>query len=344
MNARVLEQLLVPVVGAPMAGGVSTPLLVAAVSDAGGLGMLAAGYRTPEQLAADLVHTRDLTDRLFGVNLFVPSTPPPDRTAHEAAVERYHDRLAPEAAALGVQPGRPSWVDTDHWADKVLLVETLAPAVVSCTFGVPDAGTVDRWHRAGIEVHVTVTDLDEARAAAQSGADALVLQGHEAGGHRGTHQVAKEPTFIDHLGLLETVAPEVDLPLVAAGGVTTPGDTRRALAAGASAVQVGTALLLATQAGTSATVRAALADPDLAERVTTRVFTGRVAGALRNGFVDRHEGHAPAVFPVVDQLTKPLRAAAAAAGDVHGTHVWAGAGWRACREAPAAQIVAGLAP
>lgn len=335
-----LEQVDLPVVGAPMAGGVSTPLLVAAVSDAGGLGMLGAGYQTPERLAADLVNVRDLTDRPFGVNLFVPHRL--DRAALEPQVEAYRERIAGEARALGVEPGLPSWDDTDHWADKVLLVETLAPAVVSCTFGVPEPETVARWQAAGSEVHVTVTSAAEARAALACGPDALVIQGQEAGGHRGTHDPAVEPEPIDHLGLLEQLADTVDVPLIAAGGITTPGDVRRALDAGAGAVQIGTALLLATESGASATYRRALRDPSLTTRATTRAFSGRVAGAVANAWTQRY-ADAPPAFPVVDQLTKPLRRAAAEQGDVQRIHVWAGTGWRAAQDRPAAEIVRELA-
>lgn len=334
-----LHDLEAPVVGAPMAGGVSVPPLVAAVSEAGGLGMLPAGYRTPEQLAADLVDVQDLTDRPFGVNLFVPDRP--RREEHEAAVAAYREALLPRAAALGVDPGTPSWGSTDHWEDKVALVETFAPAVVSCTFGVPDADAVARWRAAGSEVHVTVTSGAEALAAHAAGADVLVLQGQEAGGHRGTHDAPADPEVVDHLGLLEVVraGPAGELPLVAAGGVTTSGDVRRALAAGAVAVQVGTALLLSDESGASSTYRRALRDPSLTERVTTRAFTGRVAGALRNAFVDELGGVAPSAFPVVGQVSGPVRRAAAAAGEVQWTHVWAGVGWRACQERPAAEIV-----
>lgn len=338
----VVDALEVPVVGAPMAGGVSTPLLAAAVSDAGGLGMLAAGYRTPEQLAADLVHTRDLTSRPFGVNLFVPHRV--DRRRHEPAVTAYREALLPLAHDLGTDPGLPTWGGTDHWDDKVALVETLAPAVVSCTFGVPDADVVARWRAAGCEVHITVTSAREAAAAVAAGADALVLQGAEAGGHRASHDPEAEPEMIDHLGLLETVRATTELPLVAAGGVTTPGDLRRAQDAGAAAVQVGTALLLSTESGASLAYRAALRDPDLAERVATRAFSGRVAGAVRNRFVDRYADLAPPAFPVVDEVSRPVRAAAARAGDVQHLHIWAGSGWRACQDRPAAEIVRGLAP
>ena len=337
-----LSELQTPVVGAPMAGAVSSPLLVAAVSDAGGLGMLPAGYRTPEQLAADLVHVRDLTQRPFGVNLFVPQ--PVDRAALEPAVTAYREALLPRAAALGVEPGYPVWGDTDHWTDKVLLVEALAPAVVSFTFGVPDGDTVARLRAAGCEIHVTVTSGSEALAAQEAGADVLVVQGQEAGGHRGTHDPSSAPEAIDHLGLLEVVAAAGGtLPMVAAGGITTAGDVRRAVDAGAVAVQVGTALLLATESGASPTYRAALRDLELTERVTTRAFSGRVAGAVRNRFVDEYEHLAPAAFPVVDQVSRPVRTAASRAGDVHGIHVWAGSGWRACQDRPAAEIVRALA-
>lgn len=332
-----LRELDSPVVGAPMAGGVSTPSLVAAVSEAGGLGMLAAGYRTPEQLAADLVDTGDLTNRPFGVNLFVPHRL--DRGALEPGVSAYREALLPVAERLGVERGTPAWDDTDHWADKVALVEALAPAVVSCTFGVPDREVIERWQAVGCEVHITVTSAAEAAAAEARGADALILQGREAGGHRGTHDPQAEPEPIDHLGLLESIAPTTGLPLVAAGGITAAGDVRRALAAGAVAVQIGTALLLTPESGASRTYRAALRDAALTERVVTRAFSGRAAGAVRNRFVDNFEPLAPSAFPVIDQISKPLRAAAARSGDVHGIHIWAGAGWRACQEVPAGQVV-----
>lgn len=338
----VLSDLRLPVVGAPMAGGVSTPELAAAVTRAGGLGMLAAGYQTPEALVSQVVATRELTEGPFGVNLFVPE--PLDRAALEPAVAAYRAALEPDAAALGVDLGEPRWDDTDHWAAKVAAVESLAPAVVSCTFGIPSGEVISGWQAAGSEVWITVTDEDEALAAAQAGADALVVQGAEAGGHRGTHEVARQPNALDHLGLLEVVRPLLELPLVAAGGITTSGDTGRALAAGAIAVQVGTALLLTPEAGTSPTYRAALRDPATTRRVRTRAFSGRVAGALANDFTERFDAVAPAAYPVLDHVSRPLRREAATRGDAQLTHLWAGAGWAAAQERPAAEVVDGLTP
>jgi nitronate monooxygenase len=338
----VLDSLTLPVVGAPMAGGVSTPALVAAVSGAGGLGMLPGGYLTPEELAAQAVEVRERTDRPFGINLFVPQRL--DRAALERAVTAYRMRLLALARARGAVVPEPFWGDTDHWEDKAELVRFVGASVVSCTFGVPPASRVAEWHEAGLEVHVTVTDPLEAAAAQRAGADVLVVQGAEAGGHRGTFDPSATPNRLDHLGLLAWVGPETSLPLVAAGGVTTSGDTGRALAAGAAAVQVGTALLLSDESGASVTYRAALRDPDLTTRVVTRAFSGRAAGAVRNDFVAMQDDATPAAYPVVDQLTKPLRRAAARQGDVHGIHVWAGTGWRAAQERPAADIVRDLVP
>lgn len=331
-----------PVIAAPMAG-VSTPALVAAVDAAGGFGFLAGGYRRPPDLAQDIRRTRSLTDRPFGVNLFVPAPTDPRARGADAveAVARYADRLAPEATRLGVRLPEPDWLDTDHWDAKLTLLADIDPvAVVSCTFGTPPAAAVNRLHAAGSCVAVTVTTPAEASAAAAAGADVLIVQGFEAGGHRGTHQVSEEPNELDHLALIPLVS-DLNLPIVAAGGITTAGDTGRALAAGACAVQVGTAFLLTDEAGTSAAYRMGLTDPAL-RSVITRAFSGRPARGLGNRFALAY-ADAPPAFPQVDQLTKPLRAAAAAQGDLGVVSLWAGSGWRAAREEPAAAVVARLA-
>lgn len=335
-------ELTAPIIAAPMAG-VSTPALVAAVNAAGGLGFLAAGYQTPARLAQDLRETREHTAAPFGVNLFVPEPPrgAPDRARSAEAVAAYADRLAPEAARLDVTLPAPDWDDTDHWDAKVTLLADIDPvAVVSFTFGCPPAATVERLHAAGSCVAVTVTSLDEARDARGAGADVVVVQGFEAGGHRGTHHVTDEPNDLDHLALLPMLA-EVGLPMIAAGGITTAGDVRRALAAGAFAVQVGTAFLRTDEAGTTAAYRMGLTDPHL-ESTITRAFSGRPARGLANRFATAHGNAVPPVFPQVDQLTKPLRAAAAARGDLGVLSLWAGSGWRATREESAGAVVTRL--
>ncbi|WP_226345859.1 nitronate monooxygenase [Agilicoccus flavus] len=337
-----LPRLASPVYCAPMVGGPSTPELAAAVRRAGGLGVLAGGYRTAEQMAEQIAGTRALADGPVGVNLLVPQAAGESSLAEETAVAAYREVLEPEAQRLGVDVGAPRWGDDDDWAAKVDRLVEDPVEVVSFTFGVPPRQVVDALHEVGTCALVTVTDRGEADAAVAGGADALVVQGCEAGGHRGTHGVAVTPNRLDHIALLELLA-DLDVPLIAAGGVTTAGDTRRALDLGAVAVQAGTAFLLADEAGTPGAYRMGLSDHALTP-VMTRAFSGRPARGLRNRFVDAFDPYAPAVYPVVDQLTGPLRARAAREGDLGGVSLWAGSGWRAAREAPAADIVADLTP
>lgn len=350
-----------PIIGAPMAGGPSSVELVTAVSEAGGLGMIAAGYRTPEELIAQIAEVSARTAAPFGVNLFVPAEAScvPERVesataatgvsdtegrnrADRVAVDAYRDLLAQDDHARDLVLPEPNWRDTDHYDTKLDVVEAAGVPLMSFTFGCPRAEVVERMHAAGISVAVTVTTREEAEVSVGVGADALIVQGAEAGGHRGTHRVADTPNQLDHLALLPMMT-DLGVPLVAAGGITTAGDTRRALAAGAIAVQVGTALLLSDEAGTNAAHRMGLTKPDL-QACVTRAFSGRPARGLRNAFVERYDAFAPAVFPAVDQITKPLRAASAADGDLDGVSLWAGAGWRAAREAPAASIIESLTP
>lgn len=338
-----LPEMPLPVVAAPMAGGPSTPALAAAVCEAGGLGFLAAGYRSVDDVAEQIGATRALTDRPFGVNVFVPAPAPDEgeRLADQMAVEAYADLLASEAARLDIELPQPNWVDTDGWDAKLDLLTDSPVDVVSFTFGLPSSEVVTRLHDVGTSVVATVTDRNEAQAAVAVGADALVVQGFEAGGHRGTHRVADTPNALDHVALLPLLT-DLGVPLIAAGGITTSGDTRRALDLGAVAVQAGTAFLLVDEAGTSPAYRDALGDPALASTIT-RAFSGRPARGLRNRFVDTFDAFAPAVFPVVDQLTKPLRAQAARRGDSGGVSLWAGSGWRAATGGPAAGVVRRLA-
>lgn len=176
-----------------------------------------------------------------------------------------------------------------------------------------------------------------------AGADLLCLQGTDAGGHRGTHQVDSEPNTSGWRELLPQVLEATDLPVVVAGGVMTARDVADALAVGASAVQCGTAFLLTDESGMNDAYRAGFTASDLTESVVTRAFSGRPARAIRNEFVARFDPVAVPVYPIVNQLTKPLRAAGAATDDRELVSLWAGTGWRQARSGPAAEVVAALA-
>jgi nitronate monooxygenase len=320
-----------PIVAAPMAGGPSTPALAAAVSAAGGLGFLAAGYLSPEQLAEDVQEQRRLTDRPFGVNLFVPSP----STAAPGAVEAYAARLQPEADRLGVALGEPHW-SADAWDAKLEVVLRARPAIVSTTFGLPPVAAVARLREHAIAVWCTVTTPDEAAQAAAAGADALVVQGSEAGAHRGSF-VDTDSEAIALLSLLRLVAHAVDLPLVAAGGIADGAGVAAVLAAGARAAQIGTALLLTPEAGTSDVHRRALGGD--APTAVTRAFTGRSARGIVNRFLAEHSAAAPSAYPEVHHLTAPLRSQARSTGDADAVSLWAGQAYRLAEAAPAAELV-----
>lgn len=321
----------VPIVGAPLAGGPSTPALAAAVSEAGGLGFLAAGYKNAAAVAADLREARALTSRPLGLNLFVPSLEPVD----EQALAAYIDRMRPEAERYGAQLGEPAWTD-DDWDAKLELAAREAPDVVSFTFGCPGRETVGTLRGAGCRVWCTITSADEAREATAAGVDALVVQGAEAGGHQGSFRDHDdEPRRLRRL--LDDVQKATPLPLVAAGGIGTAVDASALLAAGAVAVQFGTALLCTDEAGTSEPHRRALAVD--AETRLTRAFTGRRARGIVNRFLVEHDASAPTAYPHVHNLTSPIRAAARAQGDAGGINLWAGTAYRTVETGSASELV-----
>lgn len=346
-----LRELETGVVGAPMAGGPTTPELVAAVGDAGGLGFLAGGYLTAGQLAAAIAEVWDATSRPFGVNLFVPEAAntyaagPGALTGRDraVAVAAYRDALAVDAQALGVEPGEPRPGDDDDWERKVDLVVREHVPVVSFTFGLPGPAVLGELRRSGTATVATVTDLDEALAALDAGVDGLCVQGPDGGGHRGTLDAAKQPSDVDLVDLVAAVRAETDVPLIAAGGVGTAERAAEVRAAGADAVQIGTALLLTPEAGTGLAYRRALGDPAFTSTAVTRAYSGRLARGLETEFLRRHDGHAPAAYPEVHHLTVPLRRASARAERPDLLALWAGTGWQSARPVPAATVVAQFA-
>lgn len=334
-----------PLVAAPMAGGPSTPALVGAADAVDATGFLAAGYLTVAALAEQVADVRaGGTDR-FGVNLFVPDRDeqgllrPPDPGAYA----RYRAALDAEAAARGVVLPSEPVVDDDAWAAKLDLLRGDPVPVVSFTFGLPTPEEVTSLQRASSEIWATVTTPHEARAAAEVGADVLVVQGPRAGGHSATFDPQRPLCDQPTSALVAAVRAVTSLPIVAAGGVAAPSDITGLVHAGASAVAVGTLLLRTDEAGTNPVHRAALVDPRYDETVMTSAFTGRPARALRNAFTDRHGDEAPIAYPAVHHLTRGLRQAAVAAQEPDGVHLWAGAGFRAAGSGPAGTVLTALA-
>jgi nitronate monooxygenase len=318
------------IVVAPMAGGPTTTDLVIAAGRAGALGFLAAGYKTPRAMAAEITAVRAATAEPFGVNVFVPGVPYPDA----GTLARYLD-------SLGAGLGEAGW-DDDGFDDKIAALLADPPAVTSFTFGCPAAGAIRALQDAGSAVVVTVTSQDEAREAAKAGPDALCVQGYEAGAHRGTF-VNDDAPGRDRglLPLIGEVAAVTSLPQIAAGGIMTAGQVRAVLAAGAVAAQCGTAFLRSQESGAHPLHKAALADPRYTATTVTRAFSGRPARGLVNEFIAGHPD-APPAYPEINNATRPLRAAAAARGDTGRMSLWAGQGYRLAAELPAAEIIARL--
>jgi nitronate monooxygenase len=329
-----LDALRQPIVQAPMAGGPSTVALAAAVASAGALPFLAAGMKSVDAVREDIAALRAASDGPFGVNLFAPSGQVPDAEA----VERYAASLASEARRYGVEVGAARHDDDDFQA-KLALMRVQRVPVVSFTFGCPPAEVVTPLREAGSAVWMTVTTPEEAVAAARAGADALVVQGVEGGGHRGGFRV-DAPGEIALLPLLALVRAAVDLPLVAAGGIADGRGVAAVLVAGASAAQLGTALMRADEAGTAAPHREALAGS--APTALTTAFSGRPARGIVNRFMREHPD-APAAYPDVNHLTTPLRAAARERGDADGINLWAGQAYPLAQEGGAAEIVRRIA-
>jgi len=330
-----LDALAHPIVQAPLAGGASTPALAAAVSEAGGLGFLAAGYKTADTVRADVATLRALTTRPFGLNVFAPPAAPGDAEA----VRAFAGTLRGESERAGVALGEPRH-DDDGWEAKLALAEAERLPLVTFTFGAPDAAVVERMHAAGAEVWVTVTSPAEARIARDAGADALVVQGVEAGGHRASFD-DDAGADLGILAALQLIGAAVDLPLVATGGLATGRAVAAVLAAGATAAQLGTAFMRCPEAGTAAAHREALA----AESPTalTRAFSGRTARGIVNRFLREHSADAPRAYPELHHLTAPLRAAARDRGDAGGFHLWAGQAHALAAEEPAGDLVGRLA-
>jgi nitronate monooxygenase len=328
-----------PIMQAPMGGGPSTPALIAAVCETGGMGWLAAAYLTPEQIRDQVRAIRALTDRPFGINLFVGGWA---RSANRAQVASMMKLLQDMHAELGLEPPAVPGVPNDPFPAQLEAVLDAKPAAFSFTFGLPRAEDVDRLKLEGIMVMGTATTLREANILATSGVDAIIAQGEEAGAHRGTFAGTFEQSMVPTLELVRQIHAEIDLPVLAAGGLMDGRDVAAALNAGASATLHGTAFLATPESGATEAYKQAILAAEEDDTVVTRAFSGRPARGLRNRFVRAVEDSEAEIppYPLQNVLTRPMRQAAAARGDAGRLSLWAGRGVARTREAPAADIVA----
>jgi nitronate monooxygenase len=343
-NARL--GLALPLVQAPMAG-FQGAAMAAAVSGAGALGSLPGAAMPPSALRDAVGLLRRAGGLPVNLNFFCHATPVPD-PAREAtwreALRPYYDEMGLSFSAIADGPGRLPFGD-----DAAAAIEELRPEVVSFHFGLPPAPLLERVRRAGAQVWSSATTVVEARWLAAHGVDAIIAQGLEAGGHRGTFLPEGKPVDVDGqqgtLRLLQSILHAVRVPVIAAGGIVDAAGIDEALRLGASAVQLGTAFLLCTEATTSAVHRAALQGDAGRQTALTNLFSGRPARGIVNRLM-RELGPIsalPPAFPSAVNAIAPLRAAAEQAGRGDFSPLWAGQDVSGCRTIPAAGLVRELA-
>ncbi len=327
-----------PILQAPMAGGPTTPQLAAAVSNAGGIGNLGAGYLTPDQIRSAVKEIGRLTDRPFGVNLFIPEEP---NTLNDA-IDGMNDRLDQYRAELGIasSPSVSKFAESFEEQVKVLLEENVP--VFSFTFGIPPLEVIQAFKRRGTFVIGTATTVEEGIRLQAAGVDAVVAQGSEAGGHRGTFATNAANALIGTMALVPQMADHLSVPVIASGGIMDGRGLAASLLLGASAVQMGTAFLTSAESGAHAAhKRKILASQEDSTGITT-AYSGKPARGIRTKFMDDMRSYTGTIpdYPIQNALTRDLRQAAAQANNPEFMSLWAGQGLRMAKDQQtAAEIV-----
>lgn len=331
-----------PIIQAGMAGGPTTAELVAEVSDAGGLGTLGAAYLTPEKLREDISGIRKRTNKPFAVNLFAPV--PKDDFSR---IDEVKQVLQPIYKELAIEEQSAEYRSPDHGEELFRVCLEMNVPIISTAFGSLAPEHMASAKAQGVTVITMATTVGEAMEAQDKGADAIVAQGSEAGGHRGSFSFDRHPmgAQIGLMALLPQVADAVDVPVIAAGGIADGRGLVAALALGAQAVQVGTRFVAAKESGAHKAYKQAIFDSDEESTVVTKSFSGRPARGIKNRFIEQFEsmGTQPLPFPSHNTVTKEIRGAAAKAGNPEFMSLWAGQATRAMtQEEGAAEIVSSM--
>ncbi|MBU9672422.1 nitronate monooxygenase [Planococcus sp. CP5-4] len=331
-----------PIIQAGMAGGPTTAELVSEVSEAGALGTLGAAYLTPDKLREDIAEIRDRTNKPFAVNLFAPV--PKDDFSRITEVKQ---ALQPIYEELAIEGQSAEYRSPDHGEELFRICLELNVPTISTAFGSLSPEHMASAKAQGVTIITMATTVGEALDAQAAGADAIVAQGSEAGGHRGSFSFDRHPmgAQVGLMALLPQVADTVDVPVIAAGGIADGRGLVASLALGAQAVQVGTRFVAAKESGAHKAYKQAIFDSDEESTVVTKSFSGRPARGIKNYFIEQFEssGTKPLPFPSQNTVTKEIRGAAAKAGNPEFMSLWAGQATRAMtQEEGAAEIVSSM--
>ena len=330
-----------PVIQAPMAGGATTPALVAAVCNAGALGSFGAAYLKPDRIADQICRVRALTSRPFNVNIFAGGY----ETDFVGDAHEMLDLLSEIHAILGLPIPELPLLPPDPFDDQLEVILNARPPVMSFTFGFPDRVAMNRIKAHGIKVIGTATTAVEARFVEQAGADAVVAQGSEAGAHRGTFLGSFESAMVPTIALVEQIRREVSIPVISSGGMMDGRDIAESIKHGAVAAQLGTAFLACDESGVSDSYKEALLTVGQDRTMITRAFSGRPARGIANAFTEKLVGREEIIlpYPLQNVLTRPMRKAAAREGEPGYQSLWAGQGVARVRDMKAADLVLALA-
>jgi nitronate monooxygenase len=328
-----------PLLQGPMAGEAARPALVAAVSNAGSMGAMGASYKSPQVIRDEIRAIRGLAaGRPFNINLFAPT----QWTVETDKIAAYRKELGLAHEALGIDvPDLPNAYEESFEAQFAVILDE-APPVFSFTFGLIKPDQVAALKSRDIMVIGTATTVPEAKVLEGLGVDAIMAQGAEAGGHRGTFLKDLDYSLVGTMALVPQAVSAVKLPVIAAGGIGDGRGVAAALCLGASAVAMGTSFLLADEAGLNEAYKAALESETAYDTTLTRAFTGRYARGIRNGFVERMARREDIIpdFPITNAMTKAMRATAGKTGQADYLSLWAGQAARLARREPAAVILA----
>lgn len=315
-----------PIIQAPMAGGITTSNLVAAVSNNGALGMIGAGYLSPTQLREQIREVKQLTSTNFGVNLFVPS----NFEVIEEEIKAAHSLLQTFQSKLEVEDEHVAFPSMDE-AHQVyneliqVIIEEEIP-VCSFTFGVPSIELIKQLKQQGIALIGTATTVTEAITIERLGMDAVVVQGSEAGGHRGNFLSDDNESLIGLMSLLPQVADNVAIPIIAAGGIMDGRGLMAALHLGAKAVQMGTAFLTCVESGAHPVHKEAILHAKDEDTTLTNAFSGKWARGISNTFTNEMRAYKDNIpnFPVQNTLTQSIRKAASTQNNEEYMSLWSG--------------------
>src|SRR5690625_319748 len=327
-----------PIIQAGMAGGVTTPELVASVSNSGSLGNIGAGYMSAEQLKVNIEKVKQLTDKPFGVNLFIPESP----EISEKEINKANEWLQPFREELNL-----SEVSEVKKANALIfeaqikvIIEEEVP-VCSFTFGLPSKEIVERLKKKNIVIIGTATTVKEAVANEEIGMDMVVVQGSEAGGHRGTFMGSFEDAMIGTMAFVPQTVDHVNIPVIAAGGIMDGRGVLSAMILGAEAVQMGTAFVTSLESGAKEQHKEAVLRSFEDQTVVTSTFSGKPARGIRNKFITKMESHEKEVpkYPIQNTLTQSIRKEAAKQNRPEWMSLWCGQNPRSSKQQSVSEMM-----